>query len=84
MNTINESHHPISDAGFWEGDIFDYEWKNCVWIAFSVIFHEKITVTIWCMWGKKVIEKYIHGKRRNFLIKNHNPNKALISRLTET
>ena len=31
---------------------------------------------IWYMWNKKVIEKYIYEKRRNFLVENPFPNKA--------
>ena len=26
------------------------------------------------MWGKKVIKKCVHEKRKNFSMKNHNPN----------
>lgn len=47
-----------------------------VWIAFSVIFHENITVTIWCMRRKKIIRKCDHEKQRNFfLTENGHPNR---------
>ena len=45
-----------------------------VWIAFFWIFCSKIAVTIWYMWDKKVIEKYVHEKRNNFSEENRNPN----------
>ena len=45
-------------------------------LCLDCIFHEKITVAIWRMWGKKIIRKCNHGKWRNFSTKNRNPNKA--------
>ena len=45
-------------------------------LHFSMIFHEKITVAIWCMWEKKVIRKCDHEKRRNFSTENDNPNRV--------
>ena len=53
--------------------------EGCVWIAFSIIFHEKITVAIWYMWGKKMIGKCDHGKRQYFPTETSNPSKALNS-----
>ena len=50
--------------------------SDCVWIAFSRIFYRKITVAIWYMWGKKIIEKYDHRKRRNFPTENDCPKGA--------
>ena len=45
-------------------------------LQFCEIFVEKYTVTIWRMWGKKMIKKSVYRKRKNFLKKNCNPNKV--------
>ena len=54
-----------------------YSNKNLglVWISFFWIFCRKITVAIWYMWDKKMIEKCVHGN----VLKNCCPNKALLS-----
>ena len=49
---------------------------SLVWLAFSRIFYKKFTVAIWYMWGKNVIRKYDHRKRRNFPTENDCPKGA--------
>ena len=43
-------------------------------LYFSGLFCRKITVAIWYMWSKKMIEKYVQEKRSNFSLKICNPN----------
>ena len=60
--------HCLGVPKFWQ--------KNLIGLLFLGIFNEKHTIVIWCMWGKKVIGKYLHEKRKNFSAKTHNPNKC--------
>ena len=48
---------------------------DCYFLKFLLKIYIYIyTVTIWYIWDKKMIEKYIYKKSKNFSLKNSNPN----------
>mgnify|MGYP004716267035 CR=1 FL=1 len=48
--------------------------KQLFGLLFLGVFVEKYTITIWYMWNKKLIEKYIYKNVKNFM---WNPNKVV-------